>query len=165
MRDPSMPRSTTTAYPTVRLQGGGDKGATWVKTAIRLPKGGTVIRTWNVRSLHACRKVLEVTHELQCYRWDILGLVRVRWTGLGETTMDEGHKIWYCREDLKHQYEVTFIIWKEVVGRIISCTSSPANSSPYPDISKTTQHHSHLALCTNLRPWIRWGWTVLWTAW
>ena len=39
-----------------------------------------------------------------------------------ETTTDKGHKIWYCREDLEHRYGVTFIVRKEVVGSIISCT-------------------------------------------
>ena len=38
-----------------------------------------------------------------------------------ETTTDKGHKIWYCGEDLKHQYGVVFIVGKEV-GSIISCT-------------------------------------------
>ena len=70
---------------------------------------------WNARFLHAHRKVQELTHELKCYPWDILGLAEVRWTGFGETTT-------YYGEDSKHQYWVTFIIWKEVVGCIISCT-------------------------------------------
>ena len=77
---------------------------------------------WNTFSLHACRKVQELTHELKCYWWDILCLAEVRWTGFRETTTDAGHMIWYHGEDSKHQYEVTFIVWKAVVGSIISCT-------------------------------------------
>ena len=69
----------------------------------------------NTHSLHACRKVQKLTHELKHYRLDILGFAKVRWTGFGETTT-------YYGEDSKHQYWVTFIIWKEVVGCIISCT-------------------------------------------
>ena len=34
-----------------------------------------------------------------------------------------GNKIWYCGEDSKHQYGVAFIVRKEVLGSIISCTS------------------------------------------
>ena len=45
-----------------------------------------------------------------------------RWRGFGETTTDEGHKIWYYGEDSKHQYGVAFIVRKEVVSSIISCT-------------------------------------------
>ena len=46
--------STMTTHPTVRLQGGGDKCATGAKTTIRLPKEGTTVETWKVRSLRAC---------------------------------------------------------------------------------------------------------------
>ncbi|PVD35255.1 hypothetical protein C0Q70_06536 [Pomacea canaliculata] len=45
--------------------------------------------------LFQCGKVKELTHELQRYRWDIVGLAEVRWTGFGESTTDEGHKLWY----------------------------------------------------------------------
>ena len=38
-----------------------------------------------------------------------------------EKLPDEGHKIWYRREDSKHQYRVAFILRKEVVGNAISC--------------------------------------------
>ena len=72
--DRSRPGSTTTAYPTVRLQGGGDKCATEAKTTIRLPNEGTTIGTWNVSSLHARGNPQELTLELKWYRWDILGL-------------------------------------------------------------------------------------------
>ena len=50
----------------------------------------------------ACRKVQELIHELKRYRWNLLGLAEVRWTGFRGTTMDEGHKIWYCGGDSKH---------------------------------------------------------------
>ena len=92
MPDRLSPGSTTTAHPTVRLQGGGDKRATGAKTTIRLPKEGVTIGTWNVRRLHACGKVQKLTRELKCYRWDILGLAEVRWTAFLETAADEGHK-------------------------------------------------------------------------
>ena len=53
---------------------------------------------------------------------DILRIANVIWIGFGETTADEGHKIWYCGEDSKQQYGVAFIVRKEAVGSIISCT-------------------------------------------
>ena len=82
-----------------------------------------------VRLLSAyLRKVQELIHDLERYRLDILGLAEVRWIGFGETTTDEEHQIWYCGEDSKRRYAVAFIVRKEVVGRIISCTltSSPS---------------------------------------
>ena len=67
-------------------------------------------------------KVQELTGEVKRFRWDILGFVEVSWTDFGETTTDEGYKIWYCGEDSKHQYGVAVIWRREVVGSIISCT-------------------------------------------
>lgn len=95
MPDRSRPGKTTTTSPTVLPQGGGEKCATGITPSICLPRNETIIGTWNVRTLYACGKVKELTHELGRYRWDILGLAEVRWTGCGETTTEEGHKLWY----------------------------------------------------------------------
>ena len=83
-------------HPIVRLQDGGDKCATGAKTTIRMPKEETTIETWTVRCLPACRKAQELTHQLQCYQWDILGLAQVRWIGFGDTVTDERHEVWHC---------------------------------------------------------------------
>jgi exonuclease III len=120
--DRSGPGTTTTAHSTASFQGGCDKWATGAKTSIKLPTEGTTIGTWNVRTLHACGKIHELTHELKRYRWDIIGLAEVRWLGFGETATDEGHKIWYSGEDSKHRHGVAFIVRKEVVNSVISCT-------------------------------------------
>ena len=89
---------------------------------LALSKEGTTMGTWNVRTLHQCGKVNELTHELKRYQWDIIGLAEVRWTGFGEVTTDEGHKIWYSGDSIKHQHGVAFIVKKEAVGTVISCT-------------------------------------------
>ena len=92
----SRPRSTTTTCPTVRLQGGNNKCATGVKTMTRLPKEGTTVGTGNIHSPHACGKVQELTHELKCYQWDILGLAKVRWK-----VQSRQHPLWAAYE-LRH---------------------------------------------------------------
>ena len=89
---------------------------------IRLPREGINIGTWNVRTLYQCGKVKELTHELQRYSWDIIGLAEVRWTGFGETSTEEGHKIWFSGDDSKHQYGVAFLVRKEIFASVISCT-------------------------------------------
>lgn len=122
MPDRSGPGLTTTAHLTGKLQGGGDKSATGANLAFRLPSEGANIGTWNVRTLYQCGKVTELTHELKRYRWDIIGLAEVRWTGFGEVTTDEGHKIWYSGDSTKHQHGVAFIVSKEAVKTVISCT-------------------------------------------
>ena len=75
-----------------------------------------------MRTLHAVGKIYELTHELERYRWDIIGLCEVRWTGFGETTTDEGHKMWFSGDEKKHQHGVAFIVRKEIFGSDISCT-------------------------------------------
>lgn len=126
MPDRSRPGSPTTAHPSGGLQGGGDKCDTGTKSTpkstIKLPTQGTTIGTWNVRTLFQCGKVKELTHELQRYRWDIVGLAEVRWTGFGESTTDEGHKLWFSGDEIKHERGVAFIVRKEVAGTVISCT-------------------------------------------
>ena len=57
----------------------------------------------------------ELTHELTRSRWDILGFAEVRRT----SATDEGHTIWYCGDDSKHQFGVAFIVQNEAVGSII----------------------------------------------
>src|SRR5215475_7557859 len=47
-----------------------------------------VVGTWNVRSLWQTGKYQLLIHEMECFRYDILGLCEVRWTGSGE--MDGG---------------------------------------------------------------------------
>ena len=50
-----------------KTPGGGDKYASRAKTSTRLSKEETPTGTWNIRSLHACGKVHELTHDLKRY--------------------------------------------------------------------------------------------------
>ena len=124
MPDRSGPGLPTTALPTDSLQGGGDKYATGAPTtsSLKLPKENIVIGKWNVRTLYACGKLQELTHELIRYSWDIIGLAEVRWTGIGEMVTDEGHKLWYSGDDSRHQHGVGFIVNKDRIQTVMSCT-------------------------------------------
>ena len=125
--DRPRPGSPTTALSTGGHQGGGDKYATGATTtSLKLPTETITIGTWNVRTLHQCGKVKELEHALSRYHWDILGLCEVRWKGFGETTTEEGHKLWYSGDETKHQQGVAFLVRKEITGCVISCT--PINS-------------------------------------
>ena len=120
--DRSRPGQTTSARPIGSPQDGREKSATGVTETIKLQTQVTTIGTWNVRTLHACGKINELTHELERYRWDILGLAETRWTGLGETTTEEGHKMWFSGDEHKHQHGVAFLVRKEIVNCVLSCT-------------------------------------------
>ena len=125
MPDRSGPGLTTTALSIDELQGGGDKCDTEAKEprkTFKLTSEAANIGTWNVRTLYACGKPIELENELKRYRWDIIGLAEVRWTGSGETTTEEGNKIWYSGDELQHAHGAAFIVRKEVIGCIMSCT-------------------------------------------
>ena len=102
MPDWPRPRSTTTAHPIDSLQDGHDKWITGMTKTIKLQTQSTSIRTWNAHKLYVCSRIQELTHELTCYRWDIIGLSEVRWTGSSETSTEDGHKIWFSGEEKKH---------------------------------------------------------------
>ena len=117
--DRSKPGMTTTALPTESLDGS-EKSATGRKQ-LKMAGNDNTIGTWNVRTLYATGKVL--THALSRYKWDIAGLAETRWTGEGETSTEEGHKIWYSGEREKHQHGEAFIVRKEITDCVIGCTA------------------------------------------
>ena len=129
MPDRSRPGLTTTAQP-IAAQDGRDKLTTGPTPQIdtqrtktrRLTNTETVIGTWNVRTLNACGKTRQLTHALEPYRWDIIGLSEVRWKGIGEARLDEGHKIWFSGDENYHQHGVAIMVRKELVSSVISCT-------------------------------------------
>ena len=63
----------------------------------------------------------ELEHTLQRYQWDIIGLLEMNWTGIGETTTEDGHKLWYSVEDTRHQHGVGFKVNKKVKDCVLSC--------------------------------------------
>ena len=69
-------------------------GATGASSKIR-GRDNITIGTWNTRTLRAAGKLQELTHEMDRYRWNILGLCEMRWKNFGETTTEEGHKVFF----------------------------------------------------------------------
>ena len=70
--DRSPPSSTRTA-PSAVHQDGGVKCATGASSKIR-GRDIITIGTWNTWTLRAAGKLQELTHEMDRYRWNILGL-------------------------------------------------------------------------------------------
>ena len=155
MPDRSGPGSPTTALSTGELQGGSDKLATGAKPTFKMASEKVNIGTWNVRTLYACGKVNELEHELKRYQWDILGLAEMRWTGFGETTSEDGHKIWYSGEETQHERGMGFIVRREITGYILSYTpvssriisirvsARPKNVTIIQVYAPTTDHEDH----------------------
>ena len=70
------------------------------------------IGTWNTRTLRAAGRLQELTHEMDRYRWNILGLCETRWKNFGKTTTEEGHKVYFSRKEDKHQQKGSIRVTK-----------------------------------------------------
>ena len=84
--DRSPPRSTRTA-PSAVHQDGGVKYAAGASSKIRGTDNITT-GTWKTRTIRAAEKLQELTHEMNIYIWNILGLCEMRWKNFGETTTE-----------------------------------------------------------------------------
>ena len=90
-------------------------GRRWVKYATGASstirgRDNITIGTWNTRTLRAVGKRQELTHEMNRYRWNILGLCEMRWKNFGETTTEEGHKVFFSAKEDKHEHDIGFLI-------------------------------------------------------
>ena len=119
--DRSPPGSTRTT-PSAVHQDGGVKYATGASSKIR-GRDNTTIGTWNTRTLRAACKLQELTHEMDRYGWNILGLCEMRWKNFGETTTKEGHKVFFSEKEDKHVHGIGFLFHKDIVNTVLGCRS------------------------------------------
>ncbi len=132
--DRPWPGLTTTASSIIS-QDGIEKYATGTNKvkpneAIKICKDNFTVGTWNVRTLHKLGKVNELTHEMNRYTWNVLGMSETRYTGMGEFKTTDGHKIWFSGENDKHEKGVAFMVhrntlrsvleWSPISSRIIT---------------------------------------------
>ena len=118
----SSPGSTRTA-PSAPHQDGGEKCVTGVnkkKNRIRV-RDNITIGTWNVRTLKDEGKIHELVYEMERYQWNLLGLCEMRWKGIGETTTEEGHKVYYSGKQNSHAEGVGFLIHKDIANTVMEC--------------------------------------------
>ena len=114
----SPPRSTRTA-PSAVHQDGGVKCATDASSKTRR-RDNITIGTWNTRTLKAAGKLQELTHKMDRYRWNILGLCEMRWKNFGETT-EEGHRVFFSGKEDKLEQGVGFLVHKDIVNTVMGC--------------------------------------------
>ncbi|WP_353817088.1 endonuclease/exonuclease/phosphatase family protein [Acinetobacter baumannii] len=62
-----------------------------------------------------------MAHELNHYRWNILGIGELRWKGLDETTTDKGHKLYFSGRDDRHEHGVGFLVHKNILATVMGC--------------------------------------------
>ena len=98
-------------HPVVDVTSDGNK--------VRCCKEQYCIGSWNVRSMNQ-GKLEVVKQEMARVNVDILGISRLRWTGMGEFNSDD-HYIYYCRQESLRRNGVTIIVNKRVWNAILGC--------------------------------------------
>ena len=98
-------------YPAVDVTGD--------RTKVRCCKGQYCIGTWNVRSMNQ-GKLEVVKQEMARVIIDILGLSKLKWTGMGEFNSDD-HYIYYCGQESLRRNGVAIMVNKRVRNAVLGC--------------------------------------------
>ena len=84
--------------------------ATSDRSKVRCCKEQYCIGTWNVRSMNQ-GKLEVVKQEMARVNVDILGISKLRWTGMGEFNSDN-HYIYYCGQESLRRNTIAIIVNK-----------------------------------------------------
>ena len=97
---------------------------------LKLAKNILTVGTWNVQTLWAAGKLELLRNEMKRFRYDIIGISEVRWTGKGETS--NGDFIWSGQEKL-HMRGVGFLLGEQAKKALIGYNpiSSRVNSARF----------------------------------
>ena len=86
---------------------------------VRCYKEQYCIGTWNVRCINQ-GKLEVVKEEMARLNIDILGIRKLKWTGMGEFDSDD-HYIYYCGQESLRRNGVYIIVNKRVRNEILGC--------------------------------------------
>ena len=100
-------------HPVVDVSGGESK--------VRCCKEQYYIGTWNVRSMNQ-GKLEMVKQEMERVNIDILGISKLKWTGMGNFNSDD-HYIYYCGQESLRKIGVALIVRKEIEMQSLGATS------------------------------------------
>ena len=78
------------------------------------------IGTWNVRSMNQ-GKLEVVKQEMARVNIDILGISKLKWTGMGEFNSDD-HYIYYFGQESLRRNGVAIIVNKRVRNAVLGCS-------------------------------------------
>ena len=98
-------------YPAVDMIGDRSK--------VRRCKEQYCIGTWHVRSMNQ-GKLEVVKQEMARVNVDILGINKLRWTGMGEFNSDDQY-IYYCGQESLRRHGVAIMINKRVRNAVLGC--------------------------------------------
>ena len=98
-------------YPVVDVTGDRSK--------VQCCKEQDCIGTWNVRSMKQ-GKLEVVKQEMARVNVNILGISKLKWTGMGEFNSDD-HYIYYCRQESLRRNGVAIVVNKRVRNAVLGC--------------------------------------------
>ena len=104
---PSVP-----GYPVV--DGTGDR------SKVQCCKEQYCIGTWNVSSMNQ-GKLGVVKQEMATMNISILGISKLKWTGMGEFNSDD-HCVYYCGQESLRRNGVAIIVNKRVQNAVLGCS-------------------------------------------
>ena len=82
------------------------------RSKVRCCKEQYCIGNWNVSSMSQA-KLKVVKQEMARVNFDILGISKLKWTGMGEFNSDD-HYIYYCRQESLRRNGVAIMVTKRV---------------------------------------------------
>ena len=91
------------------------------RSKVRCCKEQYSIGTWNVRSMNQ-DELKVVKQEMARANVDILGLSKLKWTGMGEFNSDD-HYIYYCGQESLRRNGVAIIVNKRVQMQYLDAIS------------------------------------------
>ena len=97
-------------HPVVDVTGDGSK--------VWCCKEQSCIRTWKIRSINQDK--LEVVKQMARVNTNILGISKLKWTGMGEFNSDD-HYIYYCGQESLRRNGVAIIVNKRVWNAVLGC--------------------------------------------
>ena len=58
---------------------------------------------------------------MERYRWNLLGLAELQWKSFGETSTEEGHKVYFSGKKDKYEHGVGFLVHKDIMNTVMGC--------------------------------------------
>ena len=104
------------------------------------------IRIWNVSSMNQ-GKLEVVKQEMARVNVDILGISKLKWTGMGEFNSDD-HYIYYCRQESLRRNGVAIMVNKRVQHAVLGCNLKNDRMISV-RFQGNIQYHSNPSLCPN----------------
>src|SRR5664279_2056080 len=79
------------------------------ESTILTPKSILTVGCWNVRTLHTAGALELLMHELEKFRWDIIGISETHWLGVDDTRCENYRILSSGREDI-HRSGVALVL-------------------------------------------------------